>query len=206
MKGLLVPISNKLTLLSYFKISDFAATPPNNLVEYFQISNSLYSLLPMVFFMEMRNFLLFSLLVLVISSCQNDPDGVQELRGDGPNASIIRNPATADMPLDTNQLARMSFAEPVFNFGTIKEGDIVEHRYKFTNTGKVPLSILNARSSCGCTTPDWPKDPIPPGGTGEIYAKFNSDGRPGDQSKLVVVTANTHPNEIKLKLYGHVEK
>jgi hypothetical protein len=109
------------------------------------------------------------------------------------------------MPMDTNQLARMVFQEKVFDFGQINEGDIVEHRFKFTNTGKVPLTILNARSSCGCTTPDWPKDPIPPGGTGDIYAKFNSDGRTGDQAKLIMVTANTFPNEISVKLKGFVK-
>lgn len=143
---------------------------------------------------------------LFLTACQND-NGVQEIRdGNGPNANLIRNPATADMPLDTNQLARITFDAPEFDFGTIKEGDIIEHRYKFTNTGKVPLTILNARASCGCTTPDWPKDPISPGGTGEIYAKFNSDGRTGDQSKIIVVTANTHPNESRVKLKGHVNE
>ena len=145
-------------------------------------------------------------LAAMFSACQND-NGVQEIRdGNGPNANLIRNPATADMPLDTNQLARIVFEGAEFDFGTINEGDIIEHRYKFTNTGKVPLSILNARASCGCTTPDWPKEPIPPGGTGEIYAKFNSDGRTGDQSKIIVVTANTHPNETKVKLKGHVNE
>ncbi len=142
------------------------------------------------------------------AACKNDPDaaGVREIRsGEGPNANLIRNPATADMPMDTNQLARITFTEQEFNFGTINEGDIVEHRFPFTNTGKVPLSILNARSSCGCTTPDWPKEPIPPGGTGEIYAKFNSEGRVDEQSKLVIVTANTYPNETKVKIKGFVK-
>jgi hypothetical protein len=158
--------------------------------------------------MKLPYFLMAVALVATAAACKNDPDaaGVREIRGEGPNANLIRNPATADMPLDTNQLARITFAEKEFDFGTINEGDIVEHRFKFTNTGKVPLSILNARSSCGCTTPEWPRDPIPPGGTGEIYAKFNSEGRVNEQSKLIIVTANTYPNESKVKLKGFVNE
>ena len=144
---------------------------------------------------------------LFFAACQGDENGVREIRdGNGPNANLVRNPATADMPLDTNNLARIVFEESVFDFGTINEGDIVEHRYKFTNTGKVPLSILDARSSCGCTTPEWPKEQIPPGGTGEIYAKFNSEGRTKEQSKLIMITANTYPNETKVKLKGFVKE
>jgi len=145
-------------------------------------------------------------LALVLFACQND-NGVQEIRdGNGPNANLVRNPATADMPLDTNQLARIKFDETEFDFGTINEGETVEHRYKFTNVGKVPLTILNARASCGCTTPDWPKDPIPPGGTGEIYAKFNSDGRVKEQKKIITILANTHPNETMIRLKGYVNE
>jgi Protein of unknown function (DUF1573) len=150
----------------------------------------------------------FSALVFAVltGACQDD-NGIHEIRnGNGPNANLIRNPATADMPLDTNQLARIKFDEPEFDFGTVQEGQIVDHQYKFTNTGKVALTILNARASCGCTTPDWPKDPIPPGGTGVVSAKFNSDGRTGDQSKIIVVTANTHPNETRIRLKGHVNE
>lgn len=153
--------------------------------------------------MKKLSFLL--ILAAFIGACQGDTDGVKELKG-GSNADLIRNPATADMSLDTNQLARMIFEEKEYNFGEIKEGDVVEHHFKFKNTGKVPLTILNARSSCGCTTPEWPKDPIPPGGTGEILARFNSEGRTGPQSKLVMVTANTFPNEISVKIKGTVKE
>jgi hypothetical protein len=80
----------------------------------------------------------------------------------------------------------------------------VEHRFKFKNTGQVPLTILNAISSCGCTIPEWPEDPIPPGGTGEILAKFNTTGKPNDQKKTISITANTYPNLTKVVLMGHV--
>jgi len=117
---------------------------------------------------------------------------------------MIRNPATANMPTDTNQLARIIFEQPEFLFGTVNEGDMVEHVFKFTNTGTIPLTILKCRSSCGCTVPEWPEEPIPPGGTGEIKAKFNTEGKMNDQKKSITVTANTYPNESKVVLKGFV--
>lgn len=147
----------------------------------------------------------FALLFLAfLAACKND-SGVQEIRSDGPNASMVRNPATADYPTDTNQLARIVYEEPEFEFGEAKEGDIVEHDFKFTNTGKVPLLISGARSSCGCTVPKWPEEPIPPGGTGIISAKFNTDGKHDGQRKMIKVTANTYPNETSVTLHGVVK-
>ncbi len=138
----------------------------------------------------------------LLFACQND-GGVQEIKS-GPNADLIRNPASANQPLDTNQLARITYEEPEFNFGETNEGSVVEHKFKFRNTGNVPLVIQKARSTCGCTIPEWPEDPIPPGGTGEITAKFNTEGKPGEQKKQIRVTANTYPNETKVVLYGLV--
>ncbi|MBU6342831.1 MAG: DUF1573 domain-containing protein [Bacteroidetes bacterium] len=141
---------------------------------------------------------------VLIQACKNDGNGVKEIRDEGPNASVIRNPASADMPLDTNQLARIRYDESEFNFGTVKEGDIVTHVFKFTNTGNVPLVIQKARSSCGCTIPEWPEGAIAPGGTGEILARFNTNGKMEKQHKVIYVTANTYPNETKVSLVGEV--
>lgn len=153
----------------------------------------------------MKNSLFFCFFLgLAWSSCQNDKGAVQEIRGGGPNSELIRNPATANMPTDTNQLARITFEEPEFDFGTVNEGDVVKHTFKFTNSGKVPLTILKCRSSCGCTIPEWPEEPIPPGGTAEITAKFNTEGKIREQKKSITVTANTYPNETKVLLKGVV--
>jgi hypothetical protein len=150
-----------------------------------------------------HSFFLLCLSLVVWSACQSDANGVQRVQG-GPNSDMIRNPATANLPTDTNQLARIQFEEVEFNFGTVNEGDVVNHAFKFTNVGKVPLTILNARSSCGCTIPEWPEDPIPPGGTGVINAKFNTEGKLHEQTKMVTITANTYPNETRVKLKGVV--
>ena len=151
-----------------------------------------------------KNLFLLVLIALAWISCKNDTGGVQEIRGGGPNSELIRNPATANMPTDTNQLARIQYDEPEFDFGTVNEGDIVEHTFKFTNVGKVPLTILKCRSSCGCTVPEWPDEPIPPGGTSEIRAKFNTEGKGREQKKSITVTANTYANDSKLVLKGVV--
>lgn len=152
----------------------------------------------------MKNGLFLLMLgILAFFACKNDSEGVKELAG-GPNSDLIRNPATADLPTDTNQLARIRFEETEFDFGEVKEGDIVTHSFKFTNVGKVPLTIMNARSTCGCTVPEWPEEPIPPGGTGEIAAKFNTDMKKNQQKKVITVTANTYPNESQVTLKGLV--
>ncbi len=91
-----------------------------------------------------------------------------------------------------------------FEFGTVEEGDVVKHVFKFTNTGKEPLVISNAKGSCGCTVPTWPHEPVPPGGVGEIKVEFNTKGKPGNQSKRVTVTANTVPTDTYIEVAGEV--
>ncbi len=79
------------------------------------------------------------------------------------------------------------------DFGTIKEGDKVSYTYKIKNTGQAPLIIQNAQPSCGCTVPDWTRDPIAVGATGFVKAEFDSNGKPGINNKTITVTANTWP-------------
>ena len=86
-----------------------------------------------------------------------------------------------------------------WDFGTINEGDVVEHTYVFKNTGQAPLIIENAKPSCGCTVPSWTKEPIPVGGTGEILVKFDSKGKPNTQTKTVTITSNTWPKVTTLR-------
>ena len=100
----------------------------------------------------------------------------------------------------------MTFEKSYINFGTVREGQVVEKKYTFKNTGDVPLTILNAQGSCGCTVPEWPKNEIPPGGVGTIRVRFNTLGKPGKRSQNVVITANTNPAKTTLTLQGVVEK
>ena len=84
----------------------------------------------------------------------------------------------------------LGFDDTKHDFGTITEGEVVKHAYLFKNLGTNPLLISKAVASCGCTVPSYPKEPIPPGGKGEIVVEFNSTNRVGKQNKNVLVYSN----------------
>lgn len=85
----------------------------------------------------------------------------------------------------------ITFEKKNHNFGDIYQGDKVEETFKFTNTGNEPLIITNVQVTCGCTTPKgYPRDPIAPGGKGEITIAFNSAGKSGMQNKVVTIISN----------------
>ena len=121
-----------------------------------------------------------------------------------PGAATPAAPAAPAVP--AGPTTSMTFAESEFDYGTITSGEKVEHVYKFTNTGNEPLIISDAKGSCGCTVPEWPKEPIAPGKTGEIMVKFDSSNKSGNQSKRVTLTANTEPAQTFLTIKGIVNK
>jgi hypothetical protein len=90
-----------------------------------------------------------------------------------------------------------------FDFGKIKQGVPATHKFIFTNKGKVPMVITNAQPSCGCTTPDWTKDPIPPGGQGFVTATYNA-AAPGAFNKSISVMANVATGVVILYIKGEV--
>lgn len=149
-----------------------------------------------------------ALFVFILFSCQpasREGRKVEEVPVGGPISSIIRNPATANEPLDTVNVARISFEEEEFNFGEVREGEEVVHVFRFTNTGKVPLLISDARSTCGCTVPSYPTEAIAPGAGGELKVVFNTLNKPEAQRKEVTITANTYPSQTKVSLIGFVK-
>lgn len=98
----------------------------------------------------------------------------------------------------------MSFEETTHEFGTINEGDVVEHTFAFTNTGDTPLIIQDARATCGCTIPKKPEGPVAPGESSEIQVRFNSQGKSGMQNKTITITANTEPATTRLYIKADV--
>lgn len=84
----------------------------------------------------------------------------------------------------------ITFEETEHNFGDITQGDVVEHTFNFKNTGTQPLVIERVDVSCGCTSPAWTKEPIMPGKTGFVTAKFNSAGKLGQQKKPLTIHSN----------------
>ena len=89
---------------------------------------------------------------------------------------------------------QITFEKDLHDFGEIIQGEKVNTEFKFTNTGKNDLLISDAYGSCGCTVPEWPKEPIAPGQSGVIKVQFNSANRSGLFNKTVTVVANTQPN------------
>lgn len=153
------------------------------------------------------NYILIFLWLILFSACQNgnNEGTLKEIEDKDSNASIIRMPVTGQTgEVDPQNAAVMVFEEANHDFGRVKEGTIVEHTFNFTNTGKVNLIITDARSTCGCTVPRWPEEPIQPGQSGAITVKFNTEGRVENQSKPITVTANTYPSRTKLQLTGFV--
>lgn len=84
----------------------------------------------------------------------------------------------------------MTFTASEYDFGDINQGDKVSYTFEFKNTGNAPLIISNARASCGCTVPQWPKEPVAPGETSKIDVVFNSAGKRGRQTKSITITTN----------------
>ena len=137
-----------------------------------------------------------------------------------PNAAVptaTLDPAAANASSDakaaaapTGPITSIQFDETTYDYGTVKDGDKVKHIYKFKNTGKTPLIISDAKGSCGCTVPDWPREPIAPGKTGEIKVEFDSKNKGteegSNQSKRVTITANTDPVQTYLTIKGIVKK
>lgn len=112
---------------------------------------------------------------------------------------------TAEAEVPSGPTTQMTFKTDEYDFGKVKSGASVTHEYEFTNTGQENLIIANAKGSCGCTVPQWPKEPIAPGKTGVIKVVFDSKGKSGPQSKRVTITANTNPPQTFLTIKGEVE-
>ena len=88
--------------------------------------------------------------------------------------------------------AIITWEKSTHDFGDVFQGDKVEHTFRFTNTGNKDLVITNVEVTCGCTTPKgWPRDPIPPGGSGELSVAFDSAGKIGKQNKVITITSNS---------------
>ena len=161
--------------------------------------------------MSFRITILFAVACVFASSCkpnitEKKDNGLQEVRLDdkASNADIVRLPISADGKADGTLMAKMEFETSSYNFGTITEGAVVKHVFKFKNIGAVPLVISDIQTSCGCTVPDWQRAPIAVGASSEVKIQFNSEGKSGAQEKPVRVIANTFPNETVLMVSGTV--
>ena len=101
---------------------------------------------------------------------------------------------------DTAKFAQIVFDHTSFDFKDMYQGERAEHVFKFTNTGNSPLILSNVLTTCGCTAPEWPKGPIPPGGEGEIKIVFDAAGKMGRQNKIITVRSNSRSGDVRLRI------
>jgi Protein of unknown function (DUF1573) len=144
------------------------------------------------------------IVILALASCNNDNASKPQNALD---IDIVNNPRSAEAKGTTNveDLGSLQFVDTTHNFGKLKEGDIVEYDFAYTNKGKRDVIISEARASCGCTVPEYKHEAIAVAETGSIKVKFNSEGKHGMQHKTVLVTTNGYPGEIRLNINAEVK-
>ncbi len=157
----------------------------------------------------------FSIVVLAamigFTSCRQDEklsqktDVINEVTGTNSEEAITDESGQVFTPVegvaseqDNLPKTRITYKEAKVDLGETTEGTKVKHSFEFQNTGNEPLIIQSAQGSCGCTVPNYPKEPIAPGAKGKIDIEFDSNGRPGSNTKTVTVVANTNPATTEL--------
>ena len=131
---------------------------------------------------------------LTFTSCKDD--AANKVKAENVEEAAERDAQAVYYP-------EMKFDETEFDFGTIEQNTPQEHVFTFTNTGKAPLVITNATSTCGCTVPSFTKEAIAPGEKGELLVKFNGSGQ-NQVTKTITVTANTEAGKEQLKIKAFV--
>lgn len=120
----------------------------------------------------------------------------------GVSAQVAATPA-ASVKVENPNAAKMTFESEVVDYGTIEQGADGVREFKFTNNGKEPLIISNARGSCGCTVPTWPKNPIKPGESSVIKVKYDTK-RLGAINKSVTITSNAETATKVIRIKGKI--
>lgn len=111
---------------------------------------------------------------------------------------------TGIKPYHPHKQISIAFRDTTFAFGSIQEGNIVSHVFRFVNRDSVPAEITSFHASCGCTTSDYDPGSVKPGKTGKITVVFDSEGQPGHFNKEAVITTNIRPYTIRLHITGTV--
>lgn len=109
----------------------------------------------------------------------------------------------AAKPVENPNAAEINFEKETHDYGTIEQGANGVYEFKFTNTGKEPLVISNCKGSCGCTVPNWPKEPIKPGATSAIKVSYDTK-RVGKFNKTVTISSNAKTSTKTISIMGIV--
>ena len=141
--------------------------------------------------------IIFSLFLIFTSSCIDNKKV---------NSDIINNPLTIDGVSSSMKVPKININSSVFDFGEVIEGERLEHTFFLKNTGEANLVISSAKTSCGCTVPKFPKEPILPNQQAEVVVVFNTKGKFGKQNKTVTLLTNAVPRAKVLTIQGYINK
>ena len=154
--------------------------------------------------------------VTLIVNTMNQGSGGMMMSSDDSSSSNDVAPTTVNPPSNNAQVqanepivpklpkTKISFAELEHNFGDVEQETQNTHIFRFSNTGDKPLVISDAKGSCGCTVPNYPREPIAPGESGEIEVVYSPGKQKNQQTKTVTITANTTPETSLLKITANV--
>ena len=140
--------------------------------------------------------IVFGLITFLIFSCDQDPS--KKINAENVKAVEER----IDKAYDS---AEIEFEFDSYDFGEVKDGEIVEVDFNFTNSGKSDLIIFDATPSCGCTVPEYPQNVnIKPGQSDKLKVRFDTANKPGKQIKSVTLTTNTNSGKKIIRISGFV--
>ncbi len=142
---------------------------------------------------------LYTLLLsaIVLASCSNTDD--KKITTD-----LVNNPLTAEKNADQVDMPKIELSQDFFDFGEMNQKESVSTDFVIKNTGDAPLLIRSAKGSCGCTVPEWPKEPVAVGEEAVIKVTFNSGNKKGKQNKTVTLVTNAIPSTKVLTIKGTV--
>ncbi|MFM2134785.1 MAG: hypothetical protein RL021_185 [Bacteroidota bacterium] len=149
----------------------------------------------------MNRIIVITLITFSLFSCGNEK--TPNMPENALSPDLVKNPASASGG-DMKQVPVITFDTTRHDFGSVVDGEKVNFSFHFVNTGNADLIIRHCQASCGCTVPEWPKDPVAPGKEGYISVTFDSKGKSGMVNKTVTIIANTIPNTTTLSISGEV--
>ena len=146
----------------------------------------------------LRNLPVTVIFLLGFYACSNEKKETTEISTQDVRISVTGNgSAKGDLP-------EMKFEEEIHDFGRIIQGEKVSYSFKFTNTGNSNLIIASAAGSCGCTVPEYSKEPVLPGKSSKIDVVFSSEGKSGLQEKTITVVTNCEPSTRIIKIKTNI--
>lgn len=148
----------------------------------------------------MRNFKILFVFMLSLAFFSCKENATSKI-----NTSNLESAKERDAAISLGS-AIVEFDKTEYDFGEVIEGEIAEGTFKITNKGKVDLIITSAKATCGCTVPEWPKEPIAPGASADLKFTFNSRGRLGKQSKSITLQTNSEKVTELIRIKGTVVK